>query len=125
MKRLYTTSVHVPIWNWDIVLFDGDDQDRFADILNDIGIDDECDAHAQGHAWVHTGKPIVIWVHTRDDFPTLAHEVMHAIFGMLDQRGLRHTSESEEAYTYTVSFVLNAALNQRWQRVTRNMRLKS
>lgn len=37
----------------------------------------------------------------------IAHEVSHAVFHILDERGLSHTSESDEAYAYLVGWITN------------------
>jgi len=70
---------------------------------------------ALGWSFVQAGKPAVLWVHDASDIPTLVHEAIHVTSGILQARGLKHTPESEEAYTYTVESLLRAILEcQEW-----------
>ena len=39
------------------------------------------------------------------EYSTLVHEIEHAVFYILDSRGLKHTEESDEAYAYLFGFL--------------------
>jgi len=43
------------------------------------------------------------------DQDTLAHEIFHAVSGLLRRIGLEHTSDSEEAYAYAIGFLTKGA----------------
>jgi hypothetical protein len=114
--NLYTQTVPVPIWNWDVVAFYGTDKAQLQRTLQPLGIACDCPS-AIGHTWVVEDTPVVLWVKDIADTPTLAHEAMHAVFGMLAARGLKHSAESEEAYTYTVSHILESLRKGKWKKV--------
>lgn len=100
-----------PVWGWDLVVFHGG---TFAEVMlyveKFIGISCEYTTEALGHCWIDNGKPLAIWIHDLKDIPTLVHELMHATFGMLGRRGLSHSGDSEEAYTYTLQHILTRVL---------------
>lgn len=50
----------------------------------------------------------VIWA---DDIPNLAHEILHAVFWVADNRGIELHSKSEEAFCYLHTFLMRAILN--------------
>ena len=45
------------------------------------------------------------WPESVGEFGDLVHEIEHAVFYILDSRGLKHTEESDEAYAYLSSFL--------------------
>lgn len=114
--NLYTQTVPVSVWNWDVVAFYGTDRAQLQQTLRPLGISCD-DVSALGQTWIIENAPIVVWVEDITDTATLAHEVMHAVFGMLAYRGLKHSAESEEAYTYTVSYILESLRTGKWKKV--------
>ena len=44
---------------------------------------------------------------TIDEFSTLIHEIAHATFYILDNAGLVHTKDSDEAYAYLQAFIFS------------------
>ena len=40
-----------------------------------------------------------------DDYGSLVHELSHAVFHILDDKGLKHTNESDEAYAYLIGYL--------------------
>lgn len=51
----------------------------------------------------------LIWLNkfpeTVEDYGDLVHEIEHAVYYILESRGLKHTAESDEAYAYLSSFL--------------------
>lgn len=51
----------------------------------------------------------LIWLNkypeTVEDFGDLVHEIEHAVWYILDSRGLKHTEESDEAYAYLSGYI--------------------
>ena len=45
--------------------------------------------------------------HTIDEFATLIHEIEHATFYILDNAGMVHTKESDEAYAHTQGYIFS------------------
>lgn len=43
----------------------------------------------------------------------LGHEILHAVFHILDWCGVKYSEESEEAFTYLYEFFLNRALTEK------------
>ena len=59
-----------------------------------------------------SGINYYIWVNKKDDYVTLAHEVLHLIrFWLQDYYGINLTEETEEIYTLLHSFYLNKTIN--------------
>ncbi len=49
---------------------------------------------------------------TSYDFEVLQHEIFHAIFRIMDIKGLKFTRESEEAYAYLNGFITRRVYDQ-------------
>lgn len=114
MKYLDITFV---TWKWQgRVLVGGTFEDfkRYAKRWIDadvLGGENSC-----GHAYVAYGQPWLLWVESLKNVPALAHEALHVTTGVLEGRGLKHTAESEEAYTYTMEQILREVLTaKRWR----------
>lgn len=45
------------------------------------------------------------------DVPTLAHEISHATFFLMDKIGTQHTHESDEVFAYHQAYIMKKALN--------------
>jgi hypothetical protein len=116
---LRVAAVPMPLWKWDWAVYQGTPNARLTADLKRLGIDSPPEEWAMGHTWVYAGMPVVIWVDRASNIPCLAHEVMHGVAGMLEARGLKPCHESEEAYTYTVEYVLRYLLStpRVWQAV--------
>lgn len=52
--------------------------------------------------------PWLMWVEDGDKMPEVAHEAFHVTAGILRARGMKLSEESEEAYTYTLTALLEA-----------------
>lgn len=50
---------------------------------------------------------------TPANIATLGHELLHAVFFILDYCGVKYSDESEEAFTYLHEFFLNKALTKK------------
>ena len=51
----------------------------------------------------------VIWA-VKNDYPYLAHEILHAVCWSMDRVGIKLSAESEEAYTYLHTFLMRSIL---------------
>ena len=116
-------TVKLMPWKWQGLVFVGGLVDEYrAAIKRDIGADASVGSNSAGHAYVEYGKPFAIWVESLKDVPCLAHEALHVTNGILEARGLKPTSESEEAYTYTMEDILKQVLDAKpsaWRTVRR------
>ena len=105
-------------WKWEMCVFHGGTKDQFAASVKkhiDADIGDTISG-AMGYCYVEMDKPVMVWVHDIGDIPTLVHELIHAVFGMLNGRGLTHSKDSEEAFTYSLEAVLKAIMaNKKWE----------
>lgn len=54
-------------------------------------------------------KELFLWVNkiptSIEDYGFLIHELQHATFRFLDNRGMSHTIESDEAYSYLIGYL--------------------
>ena len=83
-----------------------------------LGIELSCPTRVLGHAYIESGNPWLLWLKTLQDIPSLAHEAFHVTSGVLEDRGLKFSEASEEAYTYTMEDLLRQVLNsKRWIKV--------
>lgn len=103
-------------WKWDWCVFHGGTPADFAAAVSkQLGAEVKPITDAQGQCYIEEGKPVMVWVEALSDIPTLSHELIHGVFGMLNARGLTHTRESEEAFCYTHEALLRAILaNRKW-----------
>lgn len=113
--------VSLDIWKWDgIVLVGGASADFVAYAKSEHEVDAASAPGAMGHAYVEAGKPWLLWVESLTDPASLAHEALHITSGILEQRGLTHDGASEEAYTYTMEYIIRTVLTAKprtWQRI--------
>jgi hypothetical protein len=104
-------------WKWEVCFIQGGTEAQVTKYVQEQGWDGDVSMQdgAMGHCWVRLGSPVVVWVQSVRDVPSLVHEIMHAVFGMFEARGLKHSRESEEAYTYTVEDLLRRVLEaKKW-----------
>lgn len=111
---------HIPvsldIWKWDGLVCLGGTVEEFSEIVEKgtgTPLAPEAMANAGGLSVLEDGKPWLIWVEDPKNLPTLAHEALHITSGVLSSRGLQHTSASEEAYTYTMTCILDTVLKRK------------
>lgn len=99
------------IWKWEGVIAQGGTIAEFVAFAKKQGATKIEDSnHSAGRAYVELGVPWLLWVESLADISALAHEALHIASGVLEARGLKHTAESEEAYTYTMEAIIRAAL---------------
>lgn len=112
--------VNLSLWKWEGVIAVGGTIADFIAFAKSHGASEihaEDGGHSVGRAYVELGVPWLLWVESLDDLPALAHEALHVTSGVLEARGLKHTHESEEAYTYTMEVILRAALTaKKWEK---------
>lgn len=120
MTKLRFIRVMLAPWKWEGCVAVGGSTDDVASLAKDIGLSIELSGHERGRAVVEMGKPWLLWLESLDDPAVLAHEALHIASGVLEQRGLKHTADSEEAYTYTMEDLMRKAMTaKRWERFTR------
>ena len=49
-------------------------------------------------------RKYVIWLSEKKDFYSLLHEVLHTVFKILSDRGIKYDPENHEPYCYYVNF---------------------
>lgn len=104
--------VNLSLWKWEGVIAAGGTIAEFIAFAKAEGATKiEETAATAGRTYVELGVPWFLWVETLDDIPALAHEALHVTSGILECRGIKHTAESEEAYTYTMEGIIRAALS--------------
>lgn len=116
LKRL---DVSLTNWKWEgVVLVGGTPAIVSAYVKRELDIEVTVGKHSAGHAYVGYGEPWVLWVESLDNVPTLAHEALHVTNGVLQARGVKPSAKSEEAYTYTMEYIIDQALQKkRYRRV--------
>ena len=109
---------HTNPWDWEVGILHGPAEAANAWIEKRIGVSNVIGTQSEGHCYFQENIPIIIWMKDINDIPVLAHEVLHAVFAILESRGLLHCDSSEEAYTYTLSNLLGRILAcKEWKRV--------
>jgi len=48
-----------------------------------------------------------MWPKSVDDYGCMVHEIWHAVFHILQSRGLRHSEDSDEAYAYLAGYLFS------------------
>lgn len=112
-------DVTLAIWKWQGVVLIGGTSAEFATWAKKyINADITTGSNAAGHAYVEYGQPWLLWVESLKNVPAIAHEALHIAAGVLEARGLKYNAGSEEAYTYTMEFILSAVLSaKRWRHI--------
>lgn len=105
------------VWKWQGCVFVGGTSEDFkAWAKKHLDADITTGSNAAGHAYVEYGKPWLVWVDTLKNVPALAHEALHVAAGILEGRGLEYSKASEEAYTYTMEYIIRQALDaKKWR----------
>jgi hypothetical protein len=113
--------IDLPLWVWAGELVTGGTADDFRDYVKHlIGETPQVGTFSYGHSFMVADKPWFIWVRQAPDPPTLAHEALHIVGGVLEMRGLRWSHDSEEAYAYTLAHIVRAAASPKgWQTIRR------
>lgn len=113
------TFFRLHTWKWEgAVCVGGTSADFVRFAKKWIDVDVISGEHAAGHAYVGYGKPWLLWVESLKNVPALAHEALHVTAGILEARGLKHSADSEEAYTYTMEEIIRNTLTaKKWKAV--------
>lgn len=107
--------VRLELWKWHgALLCGGTERQMDVFVKKHVGdgfatTGDGCVAMAR--AIVQADKPFVLWVDDIRDVASVAHEALHIASGVLEARGVRHVPQSEEAYTYTMEYLIRQALD--------------
>lgn len=108
MKML---KVDLDVWKWQGVVLVGGTVEDFAKFAkNYINADLEVGVAEAGRAYLEKGQPWLVWVESLKDVANLAHEALHIAAGVLEARGLKFETASEEAYTYTMERIISSTL---------------
>lgn len=116
-----TLTVHLPLWDWHgRVVIGGTFAQFSAWAKKKFSVEFATDEGADpaGFAYVLEGYPWLLWVDSPNNLPALAHEAFHVTSFVLKNRGLKHTMASEEAYAYTLGFILKQIVEaKRWRTI--------
>lgn len=108
MKR---KPVHLDIWRWDGYVLLGETSASFAAwVLQTMGKVITPGEHARGSAFLHPDYPWALWVKDLTAVTVLAHEALHITAAVLEARGVAFKESGEEAYTYTLQYIMDATL---------------
>lgn len=109
----------LPPWNWDGAVIAGPWTSYIRWVKGREDVDLSQMEPPAGHSLVADGRPWLLWVESRTNFPVLAHEGLHIVSGVLQARGMQHTDASEEAYAYTLTALLKDATSSKGWTVLR------
>ena len=111
-KKLKFSFLDTGMWGHAILFFHGDGKKYKAyckkhfkedmDIEGDIGLTSYI-----------PGEPILVWVEDLKRVPTIAHELLHAVSFLLREKGVIHTSDTEEVYAYLLGDLLRQVLSRK------------
>ncbi len=111
-RQLKRLDVTLDVWKWQGCVIVGGTSSEFAAWAKKyIGVEITAEDGQAGRAYMEKNQPWLLWVESLQNVPTLAHEALHIAAGVLEVRGLRYNEGSEEAYTYTMEFILRSVLN--------------
>lgn len=80
------------------------------------------DEHMGGLSLSQEGSIWFLWVRDIKDVASLAHEAFHTTSSVLASRGLQLCVASEEAYAYTLSYLMRRILAQKhWRAVSKGV----
>lgn len=112
-----TLKIQIPIYKTSLQVFFGSAEDCIVaqrkDGRNEIDIEEwrrqNASTNYAGAFSASDDTYNLIWVNklpeSIEDYSNLVHEIEHAVFYLLDSRGLKHTEDSDEAYAYLTSFL--------------------
>jgi hypothetical protein len=107
-----------PPWKYQVGVLYGPAKECDKWVKKNIDPNLTVEEYSDGMTFRKFGKPILIWVKDIKKMSTLVHEILHAVFFILDDRGVILSEESEETYTYTVSDLLDQILkHKKWKAV--------
>lgn len=116
MSRAFV--IDIPLYNRDLLVVFGDTEylakqvSEACDIpLHEVyPIIDDIDGRSDGRYYfnVEQGSRFV-WMprvpKNPQEYATLAHEIFHAVFGIMDEIGVSPSEDSEEAYAYLIGYL--------------------
>jgi hypothetical protein len=120
-RRLRIGTFRLQPWRMELILLHGAGHAQLAAYVREHHaiVDYVPEATAVGHAFVYDGRPAIVWVQSIRDVPVLVHELMHVVFAVLANRGLKPVDDAEEAYTYTLECLLRQVLeHSEWELLT-------
>lgn len=105
-------EVDIPLYRIQCELIVTNNLNLAAEVLNlrgDGSIDSAYLSLCNGLTVYTTGGSPIIWIrkfdNSAEDISVLNHEMLHATFGILLDRGLVASSDSEEAFTYLLQYI--------------------
>lgn len=120
MNKLH--AIEIPIWHTDLYVFFGEDKDKCLKELNKAkkGKINPSSLYTTRETMESASGVFIqsvvdyynlLWMpvlpHTIGEFATLIHEIEHATFYILDNAGMVHTKESDEAYAHTQGYIFS------------------
>jgi len=121
-----TKRIFIPIYGEELFLILGGDLEKVRKyVKKHISDDIEDDSYVptlenvseggiDGACFIYDDNTAFIWmqeIDTRSErVSVLAHECLHITFRILTRRGIEHSRESEEAYTYLFQFIFQSSV---------------
>ena len=112
-----TLKIQIPIYKTSLQVFFGTAEEcieaQRKDGRKETGIEEwrrmNASTNYNGAFYMGDDTYNLIWLNkfpeTVGDYGDLVHEIEHAVWYILDSRGLKHTEESDEAYAYFFGFL--------------------
>lgn len=60
-----------------------------------------------GRSAILNSGQIVLWIQNTDDKGTIAHEIFHIAYYIMERVGISLCHESDEAYAYLIGYITN------------------
>ena len=115
--KLKGQAFNLDPWKFCVIVFHGEPK-LFQDYAKKKYKEEIDLEHSLGYTMFTPGAPIIVWLKDLKNITTMSHELLHATSFILRDRGLKHTYDTEEAYTYTFTDLLDKVMkNKRWFRV--------
>ena len=104
-----TKTIEIPIYNREIIMLSGNQQDCIKWIGEEYGLYTQWNANASGYfvSTANSGGSGFIWCDKSTSYATLAHEAFHATHSIMDAIGGNLTHDSEESYAYLIGFIVD------------------
>lgn len=112
-----TKIIQIPIYHHTLQVLFGDSQELKDTLIKEYKLD-ECEvcsmtdniSRYSGSMWyVEKTGDFYLWCenvpNTISDYGTLVHELQHFVFIFLGNKGLNHTEDSDEAYSYLMEYM--------------------
>lgn len=101
--------ISLSLWRFSGIAFSGGTFEEFERFLKEVfNIELAFPAAPAGcYVFDNVNDIWLIWVKSSTSHGEIAHEASHVAFRVLNRLGLVHTEDSEEAFTYTLTYILD------------------